>query len=741
MTADTPADNKRLEREIRRLRHELHESVRALPHLRQMIEFSGDLLILVDGSGRILETNGRLEELLGLSRDQIYGQPLYRWLANPAQVKVLMEHLASRHGAPQLRILLDLQSAKGEPLPMELEGHRLELEGDVDPASRRWTLSLRNLSEHRRLEALEGARQVQESLIVSLRASEARYRDLVKQLVDGIAQIDPNTTIVFANPSLDRILGVTEGQLCGRRLCEFLPLSSLPGFEQAWSDAIARKPHHCTLAMFTAKGDLLEVELILSPISDGDEQRADVSLVNVLIRDITVLNRTLNELTELRFHDPLTGLDNAVAVRRNLETLLHENLSRPLLVLWLDLDGFRRVNHCFGRAAGDALLQEFAKSLKRFSNSSDLISRIGGDEFLLVHDLQCDVDDKEDLHAEVIKLLGKLHNELPRINQLPGLPEFVISFTAGYSLAPLHGMTADSLLQAAATALSRARDQVPGTVIAYQSSYTKGLQQEMALESRLLHAFDKGFLRLVYQPQYIASGTLVGAEALLRWHDPVHGVVPPALFVPIAERTGFINTLGQWVLEQVCCDIRAWIDAGLNPPRVAVNLSARQFEATSPPLVQQVEDLLARYALQPGQLELEITESYIVPISGVMNQVKKLLSLGVQVALDDFGTGYSSLAVLNKLKINKVKIDRSFVRDLEASESSRTLVKAAIAMSAGLGLEVLAEGVETQGQLEVLESLGCDAYQGYLFSKPLEASAYRDLLGNCKTEPKEEGRD
>ncbi|MFM8259622.1 MAG: putative bifunctional diguanylate cyclase/phosphodiesterase [Vulcanococcus sp.] len=711
---------RRLEREIRRLRHELQEAMRALPYLRQMVQYSGDLLILVEASGRILEANGRFAERLGLPQEQIYGQPLQRWLSNPGQLQVLEARLAAGPGAPLLRMELDLQPVEGELLAMELEGHQLQPE--------RWTLSLRDLSERRRLESSEAARQVQDSLIASLRGSEARYRDLVSQLADGLGQVDAATTLLFANPALHRILAVPEGELVGCRLLEFLPPASAVSFEQTWDSVLQGMQRQCTLTMRAADGTFRQVELNLHPRPEAARPLPDGPLVSVLLRDVTALSRALTELTELAFHDPLTGLANAEASRRDLEARLAANAHAPVLVLWLDLDGFRRVNHTLGRAAGDALLQGVADRLRSWGGPTDLRARLGGDEFLLVLQLPGPAADPDALHSQAEAVLRDLRAALRQLEPGPEATPMALGFSAGYSLAPLHGTQAEDLLKAAATALSLAREQSPGTALAYEPRFTTRLQREMALEARLVHALDHGGLRLVYQPQNDAQGCLLGAEALLRWDDPLHGTMSPARFVPLAERTGLIHPLGQWVLEEACRQLRVWLDAGLRPPRLAVNLSARQFELTVPSLPDQVSALLNRYALPPDQLELEITESCIVPMVGVTAQVQQLAELGVQVALDDFGTGYSSLAVLNQLAIKKLKIDRSFIEHLDTRESARTIVRTALAMGRGLGLETLAEGVETSAQLKALQALGCEAYQGFWFSRPLEADAFTALL-------------
>lgn len=708
-------DPRRLEREIRRLRHELDAAVHALPHLRQMVQFSGDLLLLVGPAGRILEANARCAALLGVPQTALYGQGLQRWIPNPGQALVLEQRLAGLAVGDPLRMELDLEPEAGGPVPLELEAHRLDAAGEP-----RWTLALRDIGERRQLQSSEAARQVQAALISSLRSSEGRYRELVAQLADGLGQLDASTRLLFANPALHRLLAVPEGTLEGSRLVEFVAPAGRPAFEQYWGALLAGQARQFELPLLAADGTPRLVAMELTPRSDGVGKRAGGPVGGVLLRDLTELRRAVADLTDLAFRDPLTGLANAEATRRELERRLAEAQERAQLVLWLDLDGFRRVNHSFGRAAGDALLRTVSDWLRHWAGPRDLLARLGGDEFLVVREL---LDPSE---AEAV--VQDLHRHLAQLEAPAAGAAMMLGFSAGYSLAPTHGRQAEDLLQAAATALARAREIAPGTALRYEQTFTSELRQEMALEARLSQAIAAGGLRLVYQPQQDAQGRLVGCEALLRWNDPVHGPVSPAHFVAIAERTGLIHPLGQWVLEEACRQQRAWLDAGLEPPRLAVNLSPRQFECTLPPLIDQIGTLLARYRLPPDLLELEITESCILPMAGAIPQMEALAALGVRLALDDFGTGYSSLEVLNRLSIHKLKIDQSFVADLQTSQSARMIVRTALAMGEGLGLATLAEGVETQAQLAVLQELGCQTYQGYWFSRPLEVDAYRALL-------------
>lgn len=726
MSASSAEDRQRLEREIRRLRHELQQAVHALPHLRQMVQFSGDLLILAGAGGRILEANGRLAEALGVPQHALYGERLQQWMPNPGQVRLLEERLAASADPVPLRMELDLQPLQGEPLALELEAHPLLQQGEGEP---RWTLALRDIGVRRQLASSESARQVQASLLASLGTSEARYRALVSQLADGLGQIDSGTRLLFANPALHRILAVADGELQGRRLLEFLTPQARGAFEQIWGAVQAGQERRITLPLLAADGRAHQVEMTLQPPSPGETELDSAPAVGLMLRDVTDLTRALDELTALAFHDPLTGLANLEGCRRGLEGRLAQAGGHPWLVLWLDLDGFRRINHSFGREVGDGLLQAVANALRAWAGPSDLLARLGGDEFVLVRELLGPAEDSLALGRQAEAVLGQLRAALSQLPVGQEMAPMALGFSAGYCLAPLHGQQVEPLLQGAATALSRAREVAPGTALAYEPTFTTRLRREMELEARLHQAVGDGALRLVYQPQYDGSGGFLGAEALLRWDDPILGAVPPARFVALAERTNLIHPLGQWVLEEACRQLRAWLDAGLQVPRLAVNLSPRQFEFTLPPLVDQVIALLKRYRLPAGVLELEITETCILPVAGVTAAVQDLAALGVRLALDDFGTGYSSLSVLNRLPLHKLKIDRSFIQHLETSDSARTIVRTALAMGRGLGLETLAEGLETAGQLAVLEALGCDAYQGFWFSHPLEVEAFAALLG------------
>lgn len=725
----------RLEREIKRLRHELQLAVAALPHLRQMVQASDDLLILVGPGCQIVEANQRLADALGVIHGQLYGQSLCRWLSHPGQIQVLEQRLEAMHGQQAITMEVDLDCVQGDALRMEVVAKRLPVDPDAEP---RWLLALRDRSQHRREEAKGAAREAQTALIRSVHESETKaaemarkYQILFDQSLDGLCLIDPEGRMLDVNQAALDLFGEADRRL----FMELKPSDFSPDLQPDGVPSAERIQQMIHDAMVDGS---CEIEFLHQHRPSGKTWLAMVSLrrlelaegVRLLarIRDISEARRYEDQLRSLAYDDPLTHLPNTTSATEWLQARLQQRAADPLVLIWLDLDGFRRVNHSIGREAGDAVLQAAASALRSARPASDLVARLAGDEFLVVSELEAPAHDLVLLQSRAERVVADLRAAFAGLRVQTDDAPLSLTFTAGYSLAPCHGTESDALMQAAATALSRARELGSGQALAYEPSFTRRLRRDMALEASLAQAVENDGLRLMYQPQQDAQGRLVGAEALVRWNDPFHGPVPPSRFIALAERTGLIQQIGYWVLDQACAQMRQWMDQGLNPPRLAVNLSPRQFEFTLPPLLEQVSSLLLRYRLSPSQLELEITETCIMPKYGAVSQVQALAAQGLTLALDDFGTGYSSLSTLYRLSLHKLKIDRAFVRELEVSDDARTIVRTALSMGRGLGLETLAEGVETPGQLEILELLGCDTYQGFLFHRPLEPEAFADLL-------------
>ena len=427
------------------------------------------------------------------------------------------------------------------------------------------------------------------------------------------------------------------------------------------------------------------------------------------------------ELQRRAFLDPLTELPNRLLLEDRLAHALARvardepgrggRQARRLALLFIDLDGFKPVNDSFGHATGDQLLREVAQRLRTLARESDTVARLGGDEFVLLLE---DVVDAAACAALALRLIQSLSEPIEVGGRLQH-----VSASVGIAVYPEHG-PGDKLMAHADAAMYAAKRAGGNTYALFQSHMDLGAAEQLGLLNDLRQALHQGQLSLHYQPKFDGRrGQLRGVEALLRWQHPQRGAVPPGLFIPVAERFGLITVLGNWVIDEACRQMRAWLDQGLRM-RVAINLSVHQLR--QPDLVERIQAALARHRVDAGLLLCEITESVAMEdIGATQHAFEGLARIGVFLSIDDFGTGYSSLAYLRQLPARQLKIDRSFIQDLEASLDARAVVDAVIKLAHALDLSVVAEGVETAGQRDVLLALGCDELQGFLFARAMPA--------------------
>ena len=422
-------------------------------------------------------------------------------------------------------------------------------------------------------------------------------------------------------------------------------------------------------------------------------------------------SRMQEQLVEHAYHDSLTGLPNRRLGRDRLLTAISraERACRQMAVLWIDLDKFKRINDQYGHPMGDAILQKAAQRLTGRLRASDTLARMGGDEFMAVLD---EIDGREEAEKIACDLLKILARPM-KIGEL----EFSLTASIGISLYPSDGRTVDSLAQHADQAMYAAKFGCCGT-LSFSPEMDREPAQRRELEAELAQALENEGFTLAYQPMCLPDGSLKGFEALLRFESPRLGNVPPSQFIPITEETQLIVPLGEWVLREVCRQIREWQSAGLPPVSIAVNISALQFDHDD--FADTVAEILRETGVAGANLVLELTESIVMSdFSKTAQQMKRLKRLGVRIAIDDFGTGYSSLSYLHRLPIDELKIDRSFIENLHEQEGTRPIVEAVLSMANMLGLRVVAEGVETAEQLNTLAQCGCDIIQGYFFSRPV----------------------
>lgn len=478
-------------------------------------------------------------------------------------------------------------------------------------------------------------------------------------------------------------------------------------------------------AIRQAQEDLTQANELL----EAQVQQRTVELKSAndqLHRDLEERKRVELSIRHMAHHDALTGLPNRALFRDRLTHAMAQadRYHQKLAVLFLDLDRFKAINDTLGHNVGDQLLKIASERLRSCVRDCDTVARLGGDEFTVIVDDIIEVQDAAVVAQKILDTLSQPFNLYGH--------EVFISVSVGITLYPNDDENADNLLRNADSAMYRAKEYGRNNYQFYVADMNVKARARLMLESSLRRALDRGEFALYYQPRVdLFSGRVIGAEALLRWRHPEMGLVPPAEFIPILEETGMIIPVGDWVLQQACAQNRAWQNMGLSPIRMAVNLSVRQFIQKD--LADAVLRTLERCQLAPEFLELEITEDLLLEHNQTnIVTLTRLRNLGVHISIDDFGTGYSSLSYLKRLPIDTLKIDQSFVRDIDTDPDNKAIASAIIAMAASLHLNVLAEGVETDEQLAFLRAQGCNEIQGFSFSHPLIASEFEQLLRDGK---------
>jgi diguanylate cyclase (GGDEF)-like protein/PAS domain S-box-containing protein len=438
-----------------------------------------------------------------------------------------------------------------------------------------------------------------------------------------------------------------------------------------------------------------------------------------VIRDLTDRKRHEQRIAHMAHHDPLTDLPNRAAFNECITATidLAAASGESFAVMCLDLDRFKSVNDVFGHSTGDTLLQEVARRLETVCEGA-FLARVGGDEFTVITPTGSQPEAAEEL-AE--KLGAALANDI----EIDGNP-MQVGLTVGVAIFPQDGADALTLVANADAALFRAKSEARGSIRFFEMAMDKQLRERRALQQDLRNAIARNELDLHYQPQAHIDGEITGFEALVRWHHPRFGLVAPATFIPLAEETGIIVTLGEWILRTACSEAASWP----RPLRIAINLSPVQFQRSD--LAKLVHEILLETGLPPSRLELEITEGVLIgDFSGTVSTLRRLKNLGVRIAMDDFGTGYSSLSYLQSFPFDKIKIDQAFIANLGHSQQAITIIRAVIALGRGLDLPVVAEGVETEEQREFLRKEQCNEIQGYLVGRPKPIAEYAAVVGRA----------
>jgi len=536
----------------------------------------------------------------------------------------------------------------------------------------------------------------------------------------GITITDSNGSILSVNPAFARITGYSAAEVIGQNPRLLRSGRHTPAFYESMWQQLGQSGHwEGEIWNRRKNGEIYPEWLWISAVKDTD---ACTTHYVAMFADITESTRAQRRVEFLAHHDALTELPNRLSASQHLQWAVSnaEKSRAKVALLFLDMDHFKSINETRGHAFGDAVLKTVTRRIQSCVRETDTISRHGGDEFIVI------LSDLRDTEA-VVRIAEMILRRTEEPIVLDG-HELSLTLSIGIALFPDDGTDFDALLSSADTAMYQAKEVGRNTYQFFDNSMTADHGEQLLIRNDLRRALERDEFELHYQPQInLESGLVIGAEALIRWNHPSLGLVPPGRFIPVAEDSGLIVPIGGWVLREACRQARAWQLAGLPNMVMAVNLSAVQFKRGN--LHQSVSGALLESGLDPRLLELELTESILIrDTENVLATVRQLKLLGLNLSIDDFGTGYSSLSYLKKFKVDKLKVDQSFVRDLDRDPDDAAIVRAIIQMGKSLNLRVVAEGVENAYIASQLRLLQCDEAQGFHFARPMAAPAFAEFL-------------
>jgi diguanylate cyclase (GGDEF)-like protein/PAS domain S-box-containing protein len=570
----------------------------------------------------------------------------------------------------------------------------------------------------------------------AIAAGDARFSHVIDTAFDAVITADASCVILNWNHQAAEVFGYTEQDVLGLHLFQLiLTHKSLTKVSEVLESIINKAISHPTGIRLEVEGKDKHSREFPLDLAISCSKISEIHSLSVFARDITDLKRRDEKIRTLAYHDSLTKLPNRQAFKEQVTRAIKiaKRYQRLGAVLFLDLDGFKRINDTLGHDIGDMLLKQVTHRLETQVRETDIVgrdcedeginrnvSRLGGDEFtILLEDIQ-----KPEAAAVVAK---RVQDAIGDPYNLKG-HEVYVTPSIGIAIIPKDGQDVETLLKSADTAMYHAKTMGKNNFQFYSEQMNVAAAMRLKLEGKLRKALTNSEMELYYQPQInLNTGQIVSVEALLRWNDSELGAISPIEFIPIAEETGMIIELGEWVLNEACRQNKQWQDVGFPPIRVAINLSNLQLIQRD--LTTKVAEILNHTKLDSKYLELEITESVIMHnIKETIATLNKFKEMGITISVDDFGTGYSSLNYLKRLPLDNLKIDRSFVKDIPENEDDITITSAIVGLAQSLGLGVIAEGVETESQLQFLMQLGCETVQGYLFSKPLNTEKLARML-------------
>jgi len=579
-------------------------------------------------------------------------------------------------------------------------------------------------------EELERSYQELSRTTSELRVSEALANVISETSIDSMLVIDQEGIILKVNPAVEKMFAYNEAEILGQNILMLFRNQAAQEYLRYVLETINNLEHIVgnqnprELTGTRKNGEDFPVE-----IQVGKRFVQDKCIVACTVRDLTSKKKYEDEITHMAYHDWLTDLPN----RRKFNTELKRHLqeaktqNQPLALMYVDMDHFKSINDSLGHFVGDTVIQMMAKRLKKSLRKSDLVARVGGDEFNILLP-----NTNREFAVEMAEQIMEVFKEPFLIDNY----ELFVTACTGVSIFPYDGEEAGVLVKNADAALYRAKEQGKNSFKVFHSGMNIQSYRSFNLQNDLRKALERNEFKLVYQPRInIETSKITSAEALIRWDHPNWGIILPSEFIPLAEESGQIVEISKWVLEEACRQNKSWQNAGLEPIRIAVNFSSQQFLQKD--LIESISHILNKTGTTPEMIEIEITESVIFKNELAMTHtLKKLRNMGIYLSMDDFGMGYSSLKYLRQFPVHALKIDRSFIHDLTSnSQESISLISAIVSLAHSLNMAVIAEGVEVEAQLNLLRELECEEFQGYLFSPPVSAPEFEDFL--LKSQEKE----
>ncbi|WP_457595901.1 putative bifunctional diguanylate cyclase/phosphodiesterase [Hydrogenimonas sp.] len=671
--------------------------------LTTLIKAIPDLIFYVDEEGRFIDvlSQGR-EETLYLPREEVQGHRIGD-IFPAKQARIFMDGIGRALASDRLQI---------ENYALRMDGERYYFEARILPARG----------------VLEKGKRTLLCIVRDMTAQKryTEYLGVIKKIFEDategifIASVDGDR--IDVNDAFCKMLGVEPSELSDYRLDGFKAFLDSRTLGQLRRSIVREGSFRGEVKIHRKGGGELPVWLTFDTVYD---ERGDATYWVAMLTDISELEASTERLRYTATHDSLTGLPNRMLLFEKLGDALKKSKRRHTkgALLFIDLDNFKEINDTDGHRAGDAVLRECTNRVKSIIRESDTFGRLGGDEFLLILEEVSDTD--APMHVAQ-KIIDRLNEPF-----VVGDESFDLGASIGIALFPDDGFGVEELVQFADMAMYWAKERGKNRFHYYSRRLDESVRRHYMIEKALKEALREGQFHLLYQPQLsLRTGEVTGVEALVRVEGSVIGLISPAEFIPIAEESDLILKIGRWVFEEVCRQMAAWRETGVDGLRVAINLSRRQLRDEG--WVPFVRETLSRYDIAHESIEFEITETtFMHSKEAGYRTIQRLQRMGFRFSIDDFGTGYSSLSNLKHFTVDKLKIDRSFVADMPESDSDLAIVQASVALGHALGLGVIAEGVETDRQVEMLRNIGCDEIQGYWYNRPLQPDAIPPLLGSA----------